>query len=148
MDEDQLIETFVEDISTYPFKTHVQKEVKCRSGRADIVLPDYDIVIEAKADGSMKKAIGQATWYSECMDMHGYVLVPPTKITQLLIDTCKRCGVGTLTTTPTTANFAIVHEVGGLDSFHPKRFTNISCVEVDGIAEYDTTVVGGAVSED
>jgi len=143
MDEDALVEAFVKDISTYPFKTHIQKEVNCQNGRVDIVLPDYNVAIEAKADGSIKKAIGQSVWYDEVLGMNGYVLLPPEKVTQTVVDVCKRGGIGLLTTTETSANFAVVYDNGGFESFHPKRYTNINASGFEQLEDIKTDVVGG-----
>jgi hypothetical protein len=143
MIEEELIETFIKDIDTYPFKTRVRTEVACENGRIDIVLPDYDIAIEAKCDGSVKKAIGQAAWYSEVTGMDGYILLPPRKITRNVSKTSERCGVGIVTTTQSFANFALHTDVGGFESFHPKEYSRVKIPDVDVPCEWNEEIVGG-----
>jgi len=141
--EKELTESFVEDIATYPFKTHIQREVTCECGRIDLVLPDYNIAIEVKSAGDVKKAIGQALTYSEVTEMFGYVLLPVSKISDWVVSACKRANVGILTTTKTSLNFAVVNDVGGLESFHPNEYANVSLSDEIGLDSRSQEVVGG-----
>jgi len=141
--EDELIAAFTEDIETYPFKTHIQYERNCKAGRIDIALPDYNVAIEAKSDGSLKKAIGQALSYSVTTDMYGYILIPHTQIENWVLEACERAGVGVLTTRETSLNFAVAYDVGGLESFHPKHYENVQCADFSEIDCRKETVVGG-----
>jgi len=143
MNEEQLINTFLKDIDTYPFKTRVRTEVPCEKGRIDITLPDYNVAIEAKCAGSAKKAIGQAAWYSEVTGMNGYILLPPRKITRNVSKVSERCNIGIVTTTPTTLNFALHSHVGGFESFHPKEYSRVEIPDVDVSSEWNEEIVGG-----
>jgi len=148
--EPKIINAFCENIATYPFKTRISKEVNCHGGRADIVLPDYDVVIEAKgSNGSAKSAIGQARWYGSIMDMDAYVLLPMDNIDHATKQVCEDANVGIVTTAPTMLNFTVIHDVGGWESFHPKNM-NVRDNPFEDTADFEnaeTIVVGGVDDE-
>jgi len=143
MEEGEIIDKFVDDIDTYPFKTKIEYEVSCSSGRIDIHLPEYDVVIEAKSAGDMKKAVGQALFYSESTDCYGYILIPVKNINENIVNVCNRSNIGIITTTRSSLNFSIVNDVGGFESFYPKHFTEIESVDFDQMEERSAERVGG-----
>jgi len=115
MIEEDLIERFIDGINTYPFKTHIRREVQVSGGRADIELPDYNVVIEAKGpEGSTKSAIGQAIWYAKELDDTPYILLPPDSITHTAKSICEERSIGILTASTVPR---MVSDVGGLDAF-------------------------------
>lgn len=127
MEESTLIDGFIKQIETYPFKTVVHKEVSCEVGRVDIRLPDYDIAIEAKgSDGNVKHAIGQAVSYGVALDDHAYVLLPPDLITNTVVDIAEHVNVGIVTSLPDMTNFSVAVDVGGFNPFYPSTYDNIS----------------------
>jgi hypothetical protein len=146
LSESELIDEFVEDIHTYPFKTHIEHEKNCKAGRIDLSLPDYDIVIEAKSDGSIKKAIGQALSYSVTTGLYGYILIPHKLVSDWVVESCKRADVGIVTTSKNSLNFSLVHDVGGFESFHPHHYENISYSD-SGVSDCRYTEVVGGVDE-
>ncbi|AFH21495.1 hypothetical protein OSG_eHP2_00110 [environmental Halophage eHP-2] len=143
MNENEIKKAFRDDIDTYPFKTTLRFEVTCPVGRIDIQLPDYDIVIEAKSDGDVKRAIGQALCYSEATDSFGYILIPVDEITDIIKDSCRRADIGIITTTKHSLNFKIAHDVGGFETFHPSRYEGMSLSDEDEYESRSEVIVGG-----
>jgi len=120
MKESDLIKRFIRGLEDYPFATHIEREVPVSGGRADIRLPDYDVVIEAKGpDGSTKKAIGQALWYAKELDDIPYILLPPDSITNTTKSVCEDCEIGILTASRVPR---MVLDVGGLETFNMYGF--------------------------
>jgi len=143
VEESKLISEFVKDLDTFPFKTHLQKEVSLNCGRADLYLPDYEVVIEAKGEsGNIKKAIGQAISYSTTMDAHGYILIPRDCVKRWVVDACERANVGILTTLPRSPTFRYVVDVGGIEAFKIQGYTPVT--QIDQIHDpRESDVVGG-----
>jgi len=141
--EDELIESFEQDISTYPFKTRLIFEKPCKAGRIDLSLPEYDVVIEAKSEGDIKGAIGQAICYSEVTNSYGYILIPVDEVKDYVVSACKRSNIGVITTTKGSLNFAIVNDIGGFESFHPKHYENIHRVKFESTEPRSIHTVGG-----
>jgi len=141
--EDELIEEFEQDISTYPFKTRLIFEKPCKAGRIDLSLPEYDLVIEAKAGGDIKRAVGQAICYSEVTNSNGYILIPPNEVKDYVVSACKRSNIGVITTTKGSLNFAIVNDIGGFESFYPKHYKNIHRVQFKSAEPRSIHTVGG-----
>jgi len=142
--ENELIEQFRKDIQTYPFKTSVLFEVPCATGRIDIHLPEYNIVIEAKSEGDMKKAVGQALFYSESTNNKGYILIPHYEVNTSVLSACERADIGIITTRKRTPVFKVVNDIGGFGSFDPKEYTNIENVDSFMKEPRQTELVGGS----
>jgi len=141
--EDKTIRKFIEALELYPFTTHIEHEVAIGSGRADIRLPDYDVVIEAKGHGGdIKRAIGQAIWYSRQLGDEPYLLVPPTELSDELIRVCKDKCIGLLTLSK--MNVQIVNDIGGLEAFQLYEFDGPETVKGECIGKpHKKEVVGG-----
>jgi Fe-S cluster assembly ATPase SufC len=115
MIERDLVKRFIQGINTYPFKTHIEKEVHVSGGRADIRLPDYNVVIEAKGpNGSAKSAIGQVIYYAEELEDTPYILLPADSITNTTKAVCEKRNIGILTASLVPR---MVYDVGGLEAF-------------------------------
>ena len=142
MIERDLIKRFIDGIRTYPFKTHISKEVQVSGGRADIRLPDYDVVIEAKGpDGSVKSAIGQVIWYAKELGDTPYILLPPDSITNTAKEICEERSIGILTASTVPR---MVYDVGGLDAFSMYEYErSAKSVNFDNNDPSNRLVVGG-----
>jgi hypothetical protein len=120
MKESRLEKQFIEGLEDYPFATHIQREVSVSGGRADIRLPDYNVVIESKgSDGRVKSAVGQVLWYAEELEDTPYILIPADKITVTTKSVCDTHNIGILTATKVPR---IVKDVGGLEPFNMYEF--------------------------
>lgn len=139
MKEDKVIERFEKVISSYKFATHLEKERTISSGRVDIHLPDYSVVIEAKGDsGYLKKAIGQSLVYSKELDAKPYILSPFSMLNKHIVNTCEDNEVGILVVPQLHNSVKIVNNVGGLEAFSfyaadgpygVNKVESISCTE-------------------
>ena len=145
MRERKLENKFIEGLEAYPFATHIKREVPVSGGRADIRLPDYNVVIEAKGDnGNTKKAIGQALWYAEELDDIPYVLLPAESITNTTQRVCERAEVGILTATTVPR---MVYDVGGLEPFNIYDFKGAMKPDPDASNKPPKTLVVGPSQE-
>lgn len=143
--ENELVSEFVSDINTYPFATHIELESDFNVGRIDVTLPDYKVGFEAKGPGgNIKSGIGQAVTYREIANYKMYLLLPPSELSGWVVDVCKANNLGLVSTSPRTANFKLVNDVGGLESFYPG---DLGVGNIDYTPEYngprETVVVGG-----
>jgi len=141
MKEEELIDRFIDGLRTYPFKTHIEREVHVSKGRADIRLPDYDVVIEAKGeDGSVKSAIGQALWYGTALNDRPYILIPASDITNMTKHICDDSGIGILTATRLPR---LVSNIGGFEPFDLYDYQGTPKADEDKSYEGSKLIVGG-----
>jgi len=141
--EEKTIRKFINAIDLYPFATHIEREVVVGSGRADIRLPDYDVVIEAKgSNGDLKSAIGQVIWYSRHLDDEPYILAPPSELTNELVSVCEDECIGLITVSKMCAR--LVNDIGGFNAFQLYDFNGPKMSDSQYIGKPQRTdVVGG-----
>jgi hypothetical protein len=146
MKEERLIERFIDGLRTYPFKTHIEREVHVSKGRADIRLPDYDVVIEAKGeDGSVKSAIGQAIWYGTALNDRPYILIPASDITNMVEHICQESNIGILTATQLPR---LVYDIGGFEPFDLYDYNGPTRADEKSTKEGNELVIGGIEFEE
>lgn len=143
--ENKLVDCFIKDIKTYPFKTTILTEAYCDVGRIDVVLEDYNVAIEAKSDnGSIKKGIGQAVSYASVTEFNTYLLVWSDMIENWILKAAEDAGVGVVSTARGTPNFRLEVDVGGFESFYPQHYTGQIGLNISGVdGSRDREVVGG-----
>ncbi len=126
-DEANLVDYFIDSLKLYPFKTKVVTENQVGSGKADIYLPHYDVVIEAKNEKrGLKGGIGQAIYYAEQLDAKPYVLIPDQLLHKEYMEVCKERDIGIIVMNAVRISPRVVNDIGGLEQFDLSEYERIA----------------------